>query len=233
MHTLLIDAGNTRIKIWELTENLEEVAHHVFNDVDTADEFIKGSDFSESLVSSTRKSWRPDPRLHYFNALSPSPLKVEYDTPDTLGPDRLIGALGARHLYPERNILLIDMGSCITYDIITAESQYLGGTISPGLSMRFRAMHAFTDGLPLIENDFSVPLLGKSTITSLQSGVLYGVLGEMEHIIEQHQQEFENLVVIITGGDADFFESKINHTIFAVSKISLIGLKEAFSFGRR
>lgn len=161
---------------------------------------------------------------------TPLPVKNSYETPKTLGKDRLAAVAGAHALFPGRNCLVIDAGTCITYDIITKDGEYLGGGISPGIQMRFKALHTFTGKLPLIEPDEFDDLIGKSTRESILSGVYNGITGEMTGIISRYHEHFENLTVLITGGDHQFLYNKLKISIFAAPNLVLQGLNEILDY---
>ena len=161
---------------------------------------------------------------------TPLPIRLDYDTPETLGKDRIAAATGGSHLYPMRNVLIITAGTCITYDVVSPEKIYLGGAIAPGIDMRFRALNTFTDHLPLIEKSGENTLTGRSTAGSIISGVQQGVLAEMDGLIDRYRKEYEDLAVILSGGDAKYFDKKLKNNIFAVPNIVLVGLNIILDF---
>ena len=136
-------------------------------------------------------------------------IKMFYQTPQTLGQDRLAAIVGACNLYPNIDSLIVDCGSCITFDFISASREYRGGSISCGLKMKFQALHNFTSNLPLIDKIISTPLIGTSTQDSILSGVINGTLEEVKGITKRYMQMFGNANVILTGGDADFLSKNI------------------------
>jgi type III pantothenate kinase len=138
--------------------------------------------------------------------------------------DRIAGVCGAIQLFPGSNNLVIDAGTCITYDFVDEMAQYHGGGISPGLNMRFKAVHTFTAKLPLVSAKAGVDLIGTTTETSIQSGVINGLLSEIEGTIGRYAVKFPGLKVILCGGDAGFFENQLKATIFAVPDLVLFGL---------
>lgn len=177
----------------------------------------------EELLSTARK----------FIPLSfqtPLPFKILYQTPVSLGKDRIAAVAGAYSLYPDRNILVIDAGTCITYDILTADGKYPGGAISPGIQMRFKAMHTFTGKLPLIEPDDFYGLIGQTTHESMRSGVFNGVIAEITETIRLYKEKFDNLLVMMTGGDYQFLHNKLKISIFAAPDLVLLGLNEIFDY---
>jgi len=156
---------------------------------------------------------------------TPLPLLNKYETPETLGNDRLASAVAGYSLFPNQNVLVIDAGTCIKYDFINAQTEYCGGAISPGLQMRFNALHTFTEKLPQIElTDFN-SLTGINTTESLLSGVINGTLAEIDGIIDRYREKYPEIQVVLSGGDAEYLVSKLKNKIFAVANIVLTGLK--------
>ena len=160
------------------------------------------------------------------------PFKNKYTTPNTLGVDRIAVATAAFYTNPRRNTLVIDAGTCITYDIINAHGEYLGGAISPGLSMRYSAMHNQTDGLPLLQIEELTDFIGTSTKGSMHSGVINGTIQEVDGVIKQYEEHFKDLTVILTGGDAHFFAKRLKNSIFANSKFLLEGLNYLLEYNK-
>lgn len=158
-----------------------------------------------------------------LNSGTPLPIKNAYATPETLGYDRLAAAVGAYVRFPERSSLIVDMGTAIKYDFISADGVFQGGIISPGMQMRFKALNAFTKKLPLLEPDGIPPLVGNSTTSCIRSGVVNGIIAEVNGIIERYNQ-YPDLQVVLCGGDAPFFESQIKYPKFAASNLVLEGL---------
>lgn len=161
---------------------------------------------------------------------TPLPITRHYDTPQTLGADRIAAAAGANYLFPNEDLVVIDMGTCITYDLIDRNAVFEGGLISPGVRMRFNAMHTFTKRLPLFEPEKEPDLIGKSTRQAMQSGVMNGTLAEIEGIIERYRHNYPTLRVVLCGGDAAFFESSLKPPIFAVPELVLIGLNRILTY---
>lgn len=158
------------------------------------------------------------------------PIANKYKTPATLGKDRIALAVGANNLYSNQNVLIIDAGTCITYDFINSSNEYLGGAISPGLQIRFKSLHTFTEKLPLIEMKDKVELIGTTTEESILSGVLMGATAEIDKIIETYMQSYSKIIVLITGGDAKYFVKTLKNNIFANSKILLYGLNTILNY---
>jgi type III pantothenate kinase len=144
--------------------------------------------------------------------------------PASIGADRLALCAAAVHYFPEKNNLIIGLGSCITYNFINTKHQFLGGAIAPGMDMRFKSMHEHTAKLPLATADFSFPLIGYDTATNLQSGVLYGMVHEIDGFIQQYQNRYGNFNAVLTGGNSAFFAGQLKCKIFADNHFLFKGL---------
>ena len=154
------------------------------------------------------------------------PFTIHYSTPETVGHDRLANLSGARSIRPHGNILVVDFGTCITYSLLLDEA-FCGGSISPGRQMRLRCLHDYTGSLPLVKTSDTPPtLVGNSTTGSILSGVEYAVLLETDAMIAAYHKKFNDLEVIITGGDYSFFENNLKSAIFAAPQLTQIGLHE-------
>lgn len=154
-------------------------------------------------------------KFHKLSALTKLNFSTPVGKPETIGADRLALAAAAVHFFPGRNNLIIGLGSCITYNFINQYHQFLGGNISPGMDMRFRAMHEFTAKLPLVQAEWNIPLLGYDTKTNMQSGVILGMAGEIDGMIERYAARFGNFNVVLTGGNSAYFASLLKNRIFA------------------
>jgi type III pantothenate kinase len=152
------------------------------------------------------------------------PFKNNYGTPQTLGVDRIALAAAAVKVYPGQDVLVIDAGSCITYDFVNEDGSYLGGSISPGINMRYKAVHTFTEKLPLLVPTLPLVTIGKSTDQSIHSGILQGIVFEIEGFSAMYRKKYPNLTVILTGGDAEFLRDSLKSHIFAHSNFLLEGL---------
>lgn len=169
-------------------------------------------------------------RLNYETKL---PITVLYETPQTLGNDRIADVVGAWKHLPNQDVLIIDAGSCVTYDLITSKGEYLGGNISPGLTMRFRALNNFTDQLPLVSRGESNSVLGKNTKDAIMLGVQHGLTLEMKGMIDLVKQDYPQLKTVLTGGDLPFFEIELKNLIFADPFLTLKGLNEILNYNAR
>ena len=160
----------------------------------------------------------------------PIPITNNYASPKTLGKDRLAAAIGAYSLAPNQNVLSIDAGTAIKFDFVTKKGEYLGGSISPGLYLRFKALHTFTAKLPLVDYNNVHELIGNNTETSILSGVMNGAISEINTFIEDYKSRYSELKIFFTGGESIYFERYIKNHIFADSNLVLIGLNEILKF---
>jgi type III pantothenate kinase len=234
MITLSIDIGNTHTKAAvfkddELIELVKEsgkvqellskylVTHSILSSVGN-----EHQELEELLAKQTTFiKLSAQTGLPFFNA---------YATPQTLGMDRVAAVAGAIHFFPHTPSLVIDMGTCITFDFITADATYLGGAISPGANMRLKAMHQFTQKLPDLSFKAIDSFIGDSTETSMLSGTFYGILGEIEQTVQRYEEEFGSIQVITCGGDSPLFDKHIKRNIFAAPFLVLYGLNKILSF---
>lgn len=207
---IIIDIGNTCVKIVCFDgENVVEEVRADKNETGCLQDFCSKYRFDKGIYSNvsdlnnefsnTIKSL-PFPMLHFVCDETPIPIINKYSTPHTLGTDRLAAAVGANYLQPGRNVLVIDIGTCVTFDFISSEGEYLGGNISPGPTMRLRALNAYTDRLPLIERKGDVTFIGATTETAIRNGVVNGVKYEIEGYIRHFMKEYPGLLVYLTGG---------------------------------
>jgi pantothenate kinase, type III len=153
-----------------------------------------------------------------------------YQSKETLGADRKALMAAAHRNYPHKNALVIDMGTCITYDVLEGGTRYVGGAISPGWRMRVEAMHEFTSKLPSLQPSEPMTVLGDTTASGMQIGAYNGVLGELQELIKAYRDRFEDLTVILTGGDAEIFGKRLKNCIFAHSNFLLEGLHELLEY---
>jgi type III pantothenate kinase len=230
---LVIDIGNTRAKyaVFQGTELIKSFIYSHNDLPNQLDSILQEYPYITACivsdVTNTGKNLLKNLSrlsLLYLNHDTPIPFKNDYATPTTLGKDRIALAAGAVTLYPNQNVLVVDAGSCITYDLIDSNKTFLGGAISPGISMRYRALSEFTAALPHLQPEVLKTQMGKSTTEAIHLGVMSGVVSEIESHIEQFDQEFENLTVILTGGDAEFLFNQLKSGIFVRQNFLLEGL---------
>jgi type III pantothenate kinase len=226
---LVIDSGNTRFKAASFIGD-RMVEKYIFSGKAELKDFLNHQTFTCALISSVSAeedellNWVQADKKYLLKHTLPMPIRIKYKTPETLGVDRLAAVCGARELFAEKNCLAIDAGTCITYDFLDDENNYWGGAISPGLAMRFKAMHTFTKRLPLVSSIEKEELIGNSTESCLRSGVLNGALAEMEGIITKYKNLYPDLGVVLCGGDFSYFENNLKPTIFAAPDLVLSGL---------
>lgn len=234
MRKVAIDIGNTRTKIgvFEDKQMIHSEIALDFNEAFLA-QYLIDNKASYVILSSTKHltsemSALLESRSEYYllDMGMKLPFENKYKSPDTLGKDRIASVSGAWALFSDQNSLIIDVGTCITYDIITDQGAYLGGNISPGINMRLKAMHDFTDQLPQVERSKRFETIGNDTETALQVGAEVGAVLEVEGFIEKYKKTFENLNVLLTGGDAQFFVNSMKTKIFAAPHLVLQGLNE-------
>jgi type III pantothenate kinase len=231
---LTIDIGNTRIKVavFEYNKQLDffifetEEALKNFGNI-----FKKYSHLQKIILSSVGKL--DEDVLNYIKSQFPTeiishqskfPFRNLYATPETLGIDRMVLAAGATLQFPNQNRLIIDAGTCITYDFVNSNNEYLGGAISPGIDIRYKSLNDYTSKLPLISISEDFKIIGDSTKNAIHSGVINGVIFEIEGFISQYSLKNQDLTIILTGGDSDFLAKRLKNTIFANSNFLLESL---------
>ncbi|MGC9353372.1 MAG: type III pantothenate kinase [Mariniphaga sp.] len=231
---LIIDIGNTRTKFSVFNHGEEMISvpvdkflpSHVdilLKEHPSIDKVILCAvkDYSAELKKYLQQNFKTSIEL---DAETPLPIENCYHSKDTLGKDRLSAAVGAFHLYPNKNVLIIDAGTAITYDLVNEKGQYVGGNISPGIEMRFKALNQFTERLPLVKKREFGNLFGKTTEEAIRAGVQHGVVFEADKAIDTFKEFYRNLIVIITGGDANFFDKKLKNSFFVHFNLIAIGL---------
>jgi type III pantothenate kinase len=229
---IAVDIGNTRIKSGEFVDGKLTRVDYWESIISmrasySGQEVIWG--FSNVRVMDDLPIIFQGTSYHLITSDTQLPISIDYKTPETLGIDRLMGVIGARELFQDVPLLVIDLGTCITYDVLTLEDVYIGGAISPGLVMRMKAMSQLTHKLPDVSPDWKLNLpvgLGKSTAECLVKGSFDAILFEMEGFIKSLKKDFPHLTVILTGGDAPSFESSVKEPIFADQNLVLRGINK-------
>lgn len=236
---LAIDVGNTRVKaaVFEGDKLLvieyfkrEEIIielQKIFKTYQIKEAIIANV---ASVSSEVLEEINNIVRLTRVNSLLKLPFINKYATPHTLGLDRLALVFGAVLKYENRNTLIIDAGTCITYDFVDKENKYFGGAISPGLEMRYKSLNHFTSKLPLLEVTIPNQFVGNSTEESIHSGVVNGLLQEIEGVISQYKNKYSDLTVVLTGGDTNFLSKQLKSSIFANQNFLLEGLNRILIF---
>ena len=237
---LVIDIGNTRTKfsVFNRGEILISVPVDVFQPEHVN---VLQNEFPElhNVILSSVKNYSPllketlqNKFRHFLELDEKTPLPIEncYQTPDTLGKDRIAAAVGGFDLFPDTNLLIIDAGTAITYDILNEKHQFLGGNISPGIEMRYKALNFYTDKLPLVGKQKFDKLYGTTTEEAIRAGVQHGVVFEVDKAIDTFKEFYNNLKVIITGGDADFFDNKLKNSFFVNFNLTALGLNRILEY---
>lgn len=232
---LVLDLGNSfgKIAVCQGTNVVETALYEKITSREIAYFHTRYKDLKGVIISSVVNDSRE--MIDYLRSLfskcieldhnTAIPLLNRYRTPDTLGYDRIAAAVGAYTICPERNVLVIDAGTAITYDLVTADGEYLGGNISPGLEIRFKSLNRYTNRLPLLERpEEKPPLLGSSTKEAIQAGIVNGIAFELDGFIGAMAEDHTDLKVVLTGGDAKYFEGKLKSSIFVDLNLNLIGL---------
>ena len=236
---LVVDIGNTLLKL-AVFDGGRLVAQQCVGELreETFAGLLGGARAARAVVASTRGEApaiveavrRHTDYLLEFTPATPVPIGNAYLTPATLGRDRLAAAVGAATLYPRRNALIVDFGTAVTLDFVSADGVFRGGCISPGMAMRFRALHEYTAALPLCAATDSAELLGRTTDEAVRLGVMNSLAFEIEGYIARMQGEIEDLCVIFTGGDTNFFAKRIKNTIFANCNLVFWGLNRILEY---
>ena len=249
---LTIDVGNTRIKTAVFEENtLLEVGVFEKNELQKNIENIlkKYPNITNLVVASVGNVaeseflvWENQLKIQFISHKTQFPFQNLYKTPLTLGIDRMVLASGAVLEFPKKNRLVIDAGTCITYDFVDENDNYLGGGIAPGLQLRYGALHHFTAKLPLLslsdlkkEADLITEpkLIGNSTQQSIHSGVINGLINEINGFISQYESQYLNFIIILTGGDTDFLAVRLKNTIFANRNFLLESLNQIYQYNNK
>ncbi|WP_298221292.1 type III pantothenate kinase [Flavobacterium sp.] len=237
---LAIDIGNTRIKgaVFEhdtLKEVLSFSKEALQSDIDDIlKKYPKCSDLIAASVGKTAEeafsAFENRLHIHFISREFAFPFQNLYQSPKTLGIDRMVLASGAVLQYPQRHRLVIDAGTCITYDFVNDQDQYLGGAISPGIRLRYEAMHQYTAKLPLLSATYPNLFIGDTTEQAMHVGVVEGILHEIDGFITQYEQHYPKIIIILTGGDAEFLAKRLKNTIFANSNFLLESLNRTFQY---
>jgi len=235
---LIVDIGNSFFKLAIFRDD-EMVFFKRFVKVRVKDlnEIRKKFPFQSAIVSSVRKKnayfiqhLKHNYHLTILSNKTKVPVKILYTTPSTLGLDRLAAVVGAINKFPKKNVLVIDIGTCMTYDYVDKFKNYHGGNISPGIELRLNAMHHFTSALPLVRRKKNKDILGKSTKEALQNGAVLGIKLEIERFIKTLTKKKGQMAVILTGGDAQYFGEMLESKIFVDPNLVLKGLNEILKY---
>ena len=227
---LIVDAGNTSIKVAQVKNSqIDSVKRfdHISNAVGyISDAFVVCASFlNENFKQLVIKNGG---RFHQITHQSVLPFKSVYSSMETIGIDRLCNVAAAKKKFESEHCLVVDIGTCIKFDFISAKHVYLGGSISPGINLRYKALHDYTSKLPLIDIKSNAEMIGDSTNSSIHSGVMNGIMHEIQAMILRYEKDFGQLKILITGGDASHFDFPQKSNIFANKNLTLEGIVEIY-----
>ena len=232
---LIVEQGNTMLKMavfddermlaFVQKENSEPSCIHELIEQYRPDKCVMSSviDKNEKMICTLKMML---PYFLWFDDTVILPVSLEYETINTLGKDRIAAVVGAHFLQPGQNVLVIDAGTAITYELLEASGVYKGGTISPGLTTRFRSLNRFTRQLPLVKEQANVPFIGTNTESAIRAGVINGIVFEMDGYIDALKSIYGDIYVFLTGGHAFYFEKRLKNHIFVAPNLVLIGLNK-------
>jgi type III pantothenate kinase len=237
---LTVDVGNTRIKAAVFEEDIlldyfvftkKELQNNIEN---ILKKFKNTTHLVVASVGDVEKEsfliFNSELIVHFVTHNDPFPFVNEYETPQTLGIDRMVLAAGATLQFPNQNRLVIDAGTCVTYDFIDLNNNYLGGAISPGVRLRYEALHNYTSKLPLLDMENPKHFIGTSTAQSIHSGVVNALVYEIDGFINEYKELYSNFIIILTGGDTEFLAKRLKNTIFANSNFLIESLNQTFQY---
>jgi type III pantothenate kinase len=235
---LIVDIGNSRVKWAEFKDDVLVKKYYSLSKDDDIPKNVLKKKYKCIMISSTGKSNSKvlsqlvplSDEILQMDYNTPIPILLEHYTPETLGLDRKAACVGASVIYPNRNCLVFDAGTALTIDLLLKDRGMVGGNISPGLSLRFEALHNFTANLPLLSSGNYQSDLGKSTEDSIINGVQHGILHEVEAYICEYKAKYPEMLTIITGGDAQFFVKNLKSSIFVQPDIVVIGLNRILKY---
>ena len=240
---LAVDVGNTRIKaaVFEQDTIIEVFIFQKEELLNQLNFILKKNEKIQNLVVASVGniekeqflSLKEKVEIHFITHESKFPFTNLYSTPTTLGIDRMVLASGAALQFTDQNRLVIDAGTCITYDFIDENDNYLGGAISPGIRLRYQSLNDYTAKLPLLTKNNPESFIGNSTSESIHSGVINGVALEMDGFIELYKTQYAKFIIILTGGDAEFLAKRLKNTIFANSNFLLESLNQTFQYNQK
>ena len=230
--TICFDFGNTRLKAAVFNdENFAEEIVLPNDDVETIEKLVAEHNPQKTILSSVIEHnteiellLESKTAFHKLSHLTKVNFTTPVGKPESIGADRLALSAAAVHFYPGKNNLVIALGSCITYNFINQYHEFIGGSISPGMEMRFKAMQVFTARLPLVQKDWNFPLIGYDTKTNMQSGVIAGMTYEIDGFIDAYANKYGNFNAVLTGGDTSYFAGQLKNKIFADSNFLFKGL---------
>ncbi len=237
---LAIDVGNTKVKaaVFENNTLLHKEIFETNQFKKAIDKILKEYPFIKNMIVASVGKIEKDAFLYFkikvlfITNSDKFPFQNLYRTPNTLGIDRLVLSAGAVIKYSKQNRLIIDAGTCVTYDFVDENDNYLGGAISPGIRLRYEALHNYTAKLPLLSKEEPINIIGNATNQSIHSGVINGLTHEIDGFINIYSNNYKNFIIILTGGDSDFLAKRLKNTIFANSNFLLESLNQLFQYNQ-
>lgn len=235
---LLIDAGNTHIKICYVQNGVIQTTNRIPNNEDNINSSLLPYGTIPKVLSSVLDQKSTDELAGQLSncllitSKTPLPITLDYETPETLGIDRICNACAMWQLSKTKVAISIDIGTCIKFDVLEG-NMYRGGSISPGIELRYRSMHEFTGRLPLVDQRDKIQLTGKSSVQSIHSGVINGIQSEINGFIANYRERYSDLTFFITGGDANYFDFEGKSDIFVAENLTLEGLYTIYSFNAK
>lgn len=233
----VLDAGNTTIKVGVFKNNeLTQVQRFESSNLELIRAWKNEIDDAPCVLSSVLSMEQTKQLVSFFKHClivqynTPFPIEFTYKTPQTLGIDRICNAVAISHIAKDKNAVCIDIGTCIKFDFVDNNSVYQGGSIAPGIHLRYKSLNDYTANLPLLNETSQSPLIGQSTTESIQSGVINGIQAEINHLIQRYSQEFDDLTFFMTGGDAQYFDILRKNNIFVDENLTLKGLYQIYLF---
>ena len=234
---LVIDAGNTSIKVGLFYEGeLIKVCRFSLDDLGALSNWIEDHRVTKSVLSSvlsaadTRRILSLTPDTFSVDSSTRLPIKLNYKSKNTLGIDRICNAVYMGINCESTYGVSVDIGTCIKFDMVQKQNGYLGGSIAPGIALRYKSLNDYTGNLPLLSNKSNTNLVGNDTKSSIQSGVINGIHCEIEHMMEHYTEQYSDLTFFVTGGDASFFDIHSKNDIFADENLTLKGLFEIYKY---
>jgi len=237
---LIIDIGNSFVKLAVFQDDILKnkvivELKHIVNEIKNLK--VKYIKIQKAIISSVGRLQKHEATminelldLTILDHKTKLPFINLYETPKTLGVDRIALVCASIKKFPRKNALIIDAGTCITYDFVSSNNHYLGGAISPGIRMRYESLHNLTANLPLLDTEHPNSIIGSSTKTSIHSGIINGVLNEIDGNINVYLEKYPNLTVILTGGDSNFLSKQLKSSIFVNNNFLLEGLYYILQF---
>lgn len=237
---LVIDAGNTSLKYFIFENNNLVFKNKIDYDSFFSNKVLVQYSIDKTIICNVSRHTTPSIAEQFsidsyleFTHETKIPIRNNYGTPQTLGLDRLAAAIGAEHIMPHKNKVIIDMGTAITIDFLDETATFQGGNISLGISARFQALAEYTGKLPLVTPQETTSLFGKNTIEAINNGVISGVCNELSSYINIYQSQYQDVAFFLTGGDSLFFEKRQKNAIFACENLVAIGLLSVLKFNEK